>query len=97
METIITLIYLTLFIVMGVGTYISAKKITKSPARVYALDIICGLIIGCLVGYERNEISSGIILGFFIGLLFVIVGAISRWQIRLFTGLEQKRTKKNAK
>jgi hypothetical protein len=97
METIVNLIYLTLTTVMGVATYIGGKNLSKSPERIYLLDIICGVAIGCLAGYRRNDISSGLMLGVFIGLLFVLVGAVSRWQIRLFTELEQKRTEKNEK
>jgi hypothetical protein len=95
METIINFIYLTLTIVMMVATYTAARNFAKSPVRVYLLDIICGVIMGCLAGYRRNDISSGLILGIFIGLLFVLGGAVSRWQIGLFTELQQKRTKEN--
>ena len=95
METIINLIYLILLTVMGIGTYISAKNFNNSPFRVYLLDISCAVIMGCLAGYRRNDISSGLILGIFMGLLIVLVGEVSRRQIKYFTELAQKRNNKN--
>jgi hypothetical protein len=94
METFSNLIYITLFLALGIGTYIAAKDQTRSPIRIYLVDITCGVIMGCLAGYQRNDISSGLMLGVLIGLLFVLVGAVSRWQIKQFTNLQQKPTKK---
>ena len=94
METIINLIFLTLITVMGFGTYKSVKNLNKSPRKAYLLDMVCGLIIGCLVGYLRSDIGFGLIIGVFIASLFVIGGIVSRWQVGKFTELEQKQTKK---
>jgi hypothetical protein len=94
METIIDLIIITLTVVMMVATYVGVKNLFKSPVRVYLLDIVCGVIIGCSAVYPRGNILTGLTTGIFIGLLFVVVGAVSRWQIQQFTNLEQKQRKK---
>jgi high-affinity Fe2+/Pb2+ permease len=93
METKFDLIFLTLLIVMGVGTYLRAKDLNKSPRIVYLLDLIFGVIIGLLVGYLRSDISFGLMIGVFVGFLFVLGGVVTRWQIRKFTELEDKHTK----
>jgi hypothetical protein len=93
METIIALIFFTFTIAMVVATYIGAKSLSKSPVRVYLFDLVCGVVMGCLAGYQRGDISSGLTLGVLIGLLFVLVGAVSRWQIEQFTNLKEKQTK----
>ena len=94
METIIDLIFITLGIVMMVATYIGAKNLSKSPVRVYLLNIVCGVVTGLLLGYLIGDILTGLTTGIFLGLLFVLVGAVSRWQIKQFTILEQRQTKK---
>ena len=94
METKFNMIFLALLTVMGVGTYLRAKDLNKSPRVVYLLDLIFGVIIGFLVGYLRHDISFGLMIGVFIGFLFVLGGVVTRWQIRKFTELEDKQTKK---
>jgi hypothetical protein len=94
METIIDLIFFALAVIMMAATYVGAKNLSKSPVRVYLVNIVCGVIAGCLLGYQRSDIGFGLMVGIFLGLLFVLVGAVSRWQIKQFTELEQKQTKK---
>jgi hypothetical protein len=94
METIIDLIFIMLGVVMMFATYVGARNLSISPVSIYILNIVCGVVTGLLLGYLIGDIIKGLTIGIFLGLLFVLVGAVSRWQIKQFTSLEQKQRKK---
>ncbi len=90
MESILTLIILVLLVVGITGLY-NDNDLKKWATWIYYL---CIFSIGPILGLIRDDILSGIMIGFLFIFMAAYVVSVSRWQLKLGKKLEKWQKKR---
>ena len=76
METIMAVIYVVLTLIGCLGAFIIGLDLKKLANWLFGLS---GLVIGLLLGLEKNDLYGGLALGLLFTFLILYIGATNYW------------------